>query len=348
MKAILLAETHQPVQYIDTDEPTAGPGDVLVKLQAAALNHRDVFIQKGLYPGIKLPVILGSDGVGTVEDTGEGVDASWKRQSIIINPALNWGPNPNSYGADFQILGMPTNGTFAEYLRISIDSIHHKPNHLSIEQAAALPLAGLTAWRALMTRAGLHRTNDSVERPEKVLITGIGGGAALFALQFAVAAGAEVWVTSGSDKKIEKARELGATGGVNYRQADWHKALLAQTGTGNTTGGNRGYFDVIIDSAGGPGFAKLIDVAAPGGRIAFFGSTTGNITDIIPPKVFFKQLSIFGSTMGTASEFTAMLSFVSDHQIVPVIDTVMPLADTQEAMHKMDEGSQLGKIVLSI
>jgi zinc-binding alcohol dehydrogenase/oxidoreductase len=348
MKAILLAETHQPVQYVDTDEPTIGPGEVLIKLQAAALNHRDVFVQKGLYPGIKLPVIPGSDGAGMVIETGEGVDSSWKGQSVIINPALNWGPNPKFYGADFQILGMPTNGTFAEYLRIPTDSIHHKPNHLSVEQAAALPLAGLTAWRALMTRAGLYRSSDSSAISEKVLITGIGGGAALFALQFAVAAGAEVWVTSGSDDKIEKAKEMGAAGGVNYRQADWHKALLAQTGTGNTTGGNRGYFDVIIDSAGGPGFARLIDVAAPGGRIAFFGSTTGNITDIIPSKVFFKQLSIFGSTMGTPGEFTAMLSFVSDHQLVPVIDRVVPLSDTEQAMQKMDAGSQFGKIVLSI
>lgn len=348
MKAILLVETHQPVQYVDTNEPTSGPGEVLVKLQAAALNHRDVFIQKGLYPGIKLPVILGSDGAGTVKETGEGVDLSWKGQSVIINPALNWGPNPKFYGPDFQILGMPANGTLTEYLSIPTNYIHHKPNHLSVEQAAALPLAGLTAWRALMTRAGLARTSDGTAISEKVLITGIGGGAALFALQFAVAAGSEVWVTSGSDEKIEKAKELGATGGVNYRQPDWHKALLAQTGTGSSTGGNRGYFDVIIDSAGGPGFAKLIDVAAPGGRIAFFGSTTGNITDIIPSKVFFKQLSIFGSTMGTPGEFTAMLSFVADHQIIPVIDTVIPLSDAQLAMQKMDAGSQLGKIVLSI
>ena len=348
MKAILLAETHQPVQYVDIDEPTAGPGEVLIKLQAAALNHRDVFVQKGLYPGIKLPVILGSDGAGTVAETGEGVDLSWKGQSVIINPALNWGPNPKFYGADFQILGMPTNGTFAEYLRISTDYLHHKPDHLSVEQAAALPLAGLTAWRALMTRAGLYRSSDGSAISEKVLITGIGGGAALFALQFAVAAGAEVWVTSGSDEKIEKAKAMGAAGGINYKQADWHKALLAQTGTGSSTGGNRGYFDVIIDSAGGAGFARLIDVAAPGGRIAFFGSTTGNITDIIPSKVFFKQLSIFGTTMGTPGEFTAMLAFVTDHQIVPVIDAVIPLSDTEQAMQKMDAGSQIGKLVLSI
>lgn len=346
MKAIYLEGIHQPVQLIDAPMPTAGPGEVLIKLQAASLNHRDVFVQQGLYPGIKLPVILGSDGAGVVVDTGEGVEASWQGQAVIINPAMNWGDNPKYYGADFQILGMPTNGTFADYVVVKSNYIHRKPHHLTFEQAAALPLAGLTAWRALMTKAGLNKSG--VMAPEKVLITGIGGGAALFALQFAVAAGAEVWVTSGSDEKLEKAIGLGAVGGINYRQPDWHKALLAQAGAGRPGNSARGYFDVIIDSAGGPGFAKLIDVAAPGGRIAFFGGTTGNITDIIPPKVFFKQLSIFGTTMGTESEFADMISLVSEQQIVPVLDEVFPLADIKTAMNKMETGAQFGKIVLSI
>lgn len=341
MNAIYLEGIHQPIQYIDRPMPAAGPGDVLVKLQAAALNHRDVYIQQGLYPAIKLPVILGSDGAGIVAEVGEGVDPVWKGQSIIINPAMHWGSNPNFYGADFRILGMPHNGTFAEYVAVGVKYIHHKPNHLSFEQAAAIPLAGLTAWRALMTRAGLHA--DGGNTPEKVLITGIGGGAALFALQFAVAAGAEVWVTSGSDEKLVKAKALGATGGINYHEPDWHKALMTQTG-----GGRSGYFNVIIDSAGGPGFAKLIDVATAGGRIALFGGTTGNITDIVPPKVFFKQLSIFGSTMGTEREFADMIAFVADKQIVPAVDEIVPLADTEQAMRKMDEGRQFGKIVLQI
>ncbi|MBD2754890.1 zinc-binding dehydrogenase [Spirosoma validum] len=341
MKAILLPEKHQPVQYIDVPKPSAGSGEVLIKVQAAALNHRDVFIQQGLYPKIKLPVILGSDGSGIVEEVGEGVDPVWRGQAVIINPGMGWGDNPRFDGPDFRILGMPENGTFAEYVTVGVNYIHHKPNHLSFEQAAALPLTGLTAWRALMTRARLHA--DGNNAPEKVLITGIGGGAALFALQFAVAAGAEVWVTSGSEEKLEKAKALGATGGINYHEADWHKALLAQTG-----GGRSGYFDVIIDSAGGAAFAKLIDVAAPGGRIAFYGGTTGNITDIVPAKVFFKQLSIFGSTMGNEREFADMLAFVIDKQIVPIIDEIMPLRDANQAMQKMDAGKQTGKIILQI
>ncbi|GAB2570182.1 zinc-binding dehydrogenase [Spirosoma areae] len=339
MKAALLAETHKPVQLIDAPMPVAGPGQVLLKVEAAALNHRDIFIQQGLYPGIKLPAILGSDGAGVVADVGEGVDPVWRGQAVVINPALHWGNNPKFYGSDFRILGMPDNGTFAEYIAIDATNIYHKPAHLSFEQAAALPLVGLTVWRALVTRAGLHTGGT----PEKVLITGIGGGAALVALQIAVAAGSEVWVTSGSDDKVAKAMELGATGGVNYREPDWHKTLMARTGAGRP-----GYFDVIIDSAGGPGFARLIDLAAPGGRIAFFGGTTGTITDISPPKVFFKQLSIFGSTMGTEKEFASLMTFVADNQLVPVIDEILPLTSIEQAMQRMDAGKQFGKIILKI
>ncbi|AKD57982.1 quinone oxidoreductase family protein [Spirosoma radiotolerans] len=344
MKAILLAEKNQPVQRIDAPMPTAGPGEVLVKIDAAALNHRDVFIQQGLYPGIKLPAILGSDGAGTVMAVGEGMDTAWRGQAVVINPAMHWGDNPRFYGPDFRILGMPDQGTFAEYIVVGKAYIHPKPAHLSFEQAAALPLAGLTAWRALMTRAALHTSGT----PEKVLITGIGGGAALFALQFAVSAGAEVWVTSGSEEKLAKAKALGATGGVNYRDPDWAKTLMSQAGGASSNSVMSGCFDVIIDSAGGSGFAKLINVAAPGGRIAFFGGTTGNITDILPPKVFFKQLSIYGSTMGTEHEFADMLSFVDTHKIVPVVDEVLPLDEIEEAMKKMDSGKQFGKIVLKI
>ncbi len=344
MKAILLAGTHQPVQLIDAPMPAAGPGEVLVQIRAAALNHRDVFIQKGQYPGIKLPVILGSDGAGVVAEVGEGVDPVWRDRAVIINCSLNWGPNPAFYGPDFTILGMPANGTFAEYVAVPAKYIHPKPTHLTFVQAAALPLAGLTAWRALMTRAGLH-----VGQPaEKVLITGIGGGAALFALQFAVGSGAEVWATSGSDEKLAKAAALGASGGVNYRQPNWAKTLMTQIGGSHPGSAARGYFDVIIDSAGGAGFAKLVDLAAAGGRIALFGGTTGTITEVAPPKVFFKQLSIYGSTMGTEREFADMLAFVDDRKMIPVIDQTVALADAEDALRRMDEGKQFGKIILTI
>ncbi|GAB3245885.1 zinc-binding dehydrogenase [Larkinella harenae] len=341
MKAIFQSELHQPARYTDIEKPVAGPGEVIVQIKAAAINHRDVYVQHGLYPKMQLPVVLGSDGAGIVIELGEGVDSTWQNQEVIINPALNWGANPHFYGPDFKILGMPDNGTFAEYLKIEANYLHRKPAHLSFEQAAALPLTGLTAWRALMTRAGLQINRS--DQTERVLITGIGGGAALAALQFAQVAGAEVWVTSGSDEKLQRAQELGATGGVLYRDADWPKRLLNQTG-----GGKGGYFDVIIDSAAGPGFAKLIDVAAPGGRIVFYGGTTGNITDVAPSKVFFKQLTIFGTTMGTNPEFTDMTHFVDQHQLVPIIDEIVPLAETEQALRKIEAGKQFGKLVLNV
>lgn len=341
MKAIRLHETHQPVELVDIPTPTPGPGEVLVQLRAASLNHRDVFIQQRLYPGIKLPVTLGSDGAGVVTEVGEGVDRVWRGLEVVINCSHNWGNNPRYYGPDFRILGMPDDGTFAEYIVVKAKYLHHKPRHLSFEQAAAIPLVGLTAWRALMTRAGLHMSGANT--PEKVLITGIGGGAALLAMKFALAVGAEVWVTSGSDEKIEKAKALGAKGGVNYNDPDWVKALMSQTG-----GGKNGYFDVIIDSAGGSSFARLVDAAASGGRIAIFGGTSGNLTDVVPAKVFFKQLNIMGTTMGTEHEFTDMIAFVSERQIEPVIDEVFPLAQAEQALRKMDAGKQFGKLVLTI
>lgn len=336
MKAIRLTELYQPVALTDVPQPVAQSGEVLIKLKAAALNHRDVFVQKGLYPGTTVPVIPGSDGAGIVEAVGESVDPQSVGQEVIINPGLNWGDNPHFYSPTFKILGMPDNGTFAEYVAISAKNIYPKPAHLSFEEAAALPLVGLTAWRALMTRAGL-------KSGDKVLITGVGGGAALLALQLAVAAGVEVWITSGSDEKIERAKALGATGGANYKDPDWHKNLMKATG-----GGKIGYFNVIIDSASGPDFAKLMDVAAPGGRIAVFGGTTGNITNVAPSKVFFKQLNIVGTTMGSDAEFADMIAFVNQHQIKPVVDEVFALADAEQALRKMDDGKQFGKLVLAI
>ncbi len=345
MRAIQLPALHQPLALVDLPDPTPGPGEVIVGVKATALNHRDVYIQQGLYPGIVLPGVPGSDGAGIVSAVGEGVDPVWMGREVVINPAMNWGENPAYYTLQFKILGMPDNGTFAEKVVVPIGNVYPKPAHLSFEQASALPLAGLTAWRALMSRAVL-KINAQV--PERVLITGVGGGAALFALQFAVAAGAEVWVTSGSPEKLDKAVALGAKGGVNYKEPDWHKTLLKEATRNNIFQMKAGYFDVIIDSAAGPDFAKLTQVAAVGGRIAVFGGTTGKITDVQPSVVFFKQLSIFGSTMGSDAEFAAMLQLVSAHKLVPVIDSVRPLAEAQAAYDRMTAGQQLGKLVLTV
>jgi zinc-binding alcohol dehydrogenase/oxidoreductase len=322
MKALVLVEKDQPLSYQDVPTPQNTEGGYsIIKLKAAALNHRDVWINKGMYGGIKYPSILGSDGAGTDENG----------KAVIINPSINWGADPRAQGKDFRILGLPDDGTFAEYIRIETSNVVPKPKHLTFEQAAALPLAGLTGYRALFTKCG-------AKAGEKVLVSGIGGGVALFVLQFAVAAGCEVWVTSGSDEKIEKAKKLGAKGGFNYHTEGWAKEATAQTGG----------FDVIIDSAAGAGFADLIKVCKAAARISFFGGTTGAITGVSPQIVFYKQITIMGTTMGTAQEFSKMVKFVSKNKIVPVVDSVFDLKDGNEALKRMDEGKQFGKIVLKI
>jgi len=320
MHALSLLGLHQPLEYTSTPDPIPTEDEVVVQLHAAALNHRDVYIMQGSYAGIQYPVILGSDGAGT-----------YRGKAVIINPTLDWGDNPTVQGKNFQILGMPTNGTFAEAVTVPKKNLFPKPEHLTWEQAAALPLAGLTAWRALFTRCGLRSG-------ERVLVSGIGGGAALFALTFAVTAGASVWVTSGSADKIERAISLGAKSGVNYKDADWDKQLKRDAGG----------FDVIIDSAGGDGFAALVGLCNPGARIGVFGGTAGKINGLSPQMIFWKQISIYGSTMGSPADFKGMLQFVNKHHIIPVVDSVLPLREGNVAMERMTSGAQFGKLVLKI
>jgi zinc-binding alcohol dehydrogenase/oxidoreductase len=320
MKALVLEGEKQALQYKETENPKAENGKVVVDIKAAALNHRDVYVTQGLYPGIIYPIILGSDGAGFFEG-----------REVIINPSLNWGGHPNFQQKDYKILGLPDNGTFAEQLLISETQIYDKPAHLSFEQAAALPLGGLTAFRALFTKCNL-------QKGEKVLISGVGGGVALFACQFAIAVGAQVYVTSGSEEKISKAIELGAKGGANYKSADWHKELAKQAGG----------FDVIIDSAGGDGFTNLLKAANSGCRIAIYGGTRGKIQNISPQILFWKQISIFGTTMGNDDDFKAMLNFVNQHQITPIVDSIFDLKDGNTAFEIMDKGLQFGKIVLRV
>jgi zinc-binding alcohol dehydrogenase/oxidoreductase len=331
MKASVLEGINQPMRLQDVPKPTPAAGEVLVRLRAAALNHRDVWIQKGQYAGLKYPCIVGSDGAGVVADTGPGVDKSWIGKEVIINPGLFWGDHPAFPSKNFRILGLPDDGTFAEFIKIPCSQVYPKPAHLSFEAAAAIPLAGLTAYRALFSRAGL-------QAGERVLITGIGGGVALFVLQFALAAGAQVYVTSGSDEKISKACEMGAIGGANYREEGWSKKLVAQA---------QG-FDVIVDSAGGEGFARLIEAAAPGGRLVAYGGTRGAWKEISPQRVFYKQLNIMGTTMGSSKEFGAMLGLMEDKHLQPIIDQVFPFSDAEQAMRKMDNSEQFGKLVLRI
>lgn len=328
MKAVVIPAINA-LEIRDVSAPQLQSGEVRVRLRAAALNHRDVWIRKGQYAGLKYPSVVGSDGAGVVSDRAHDVDAAWLGKEVIINPSFDWGDQPKAQGKEFAILGLPRDGTLAEEIAVPVDQLAAKPDFLSWEEAAALPLAGLTAYRALFSRA-------NVRAGERVLISGVGSGVATFALQFAVASGAPVWVTSSSPEKIEGARGLGAQGGFLYTEKDWSKKAQE----------NAGPFDVIVDSAGGEGFSHLIDVAAPGGRIVFFGATRGDPNTLPMRKIFWKQLTLLGTTMGSPSDWTNLVKFVTQHKIKPVVSHVFPLERAKEAFDHMERGEQFGKIVL--
>lgn len=332
MKAVLFRGKDHPLTIEEVKKPKPVKDQVLLRIRYAALNHRDLWVIQEQAQHFPNGIILGSDGVGVVEDVGEDADPLLVGAEVVINPSLEWGNNPIVQGDHFKILGFPDHGTFAQYVVISKKYIFEKPEHLSAEESAAVPLSALTAYRALFTKARLRAK-------EKVLITGIGGGAALWALQFANAYQARVYVTSGSEEKLAKAKSLGAIGGFNYKDPDW--ALKAQKEAG-------GGFDIIIDSAGGDQFAKYIELAMPGGRIVNFGRTAGNITELSTRLLYWKQLSIHGTTMGTRDEFLSMLELLESRNIKPVIDQVFPLEKIHQAIERMLQGNQFGKIVLKV
>jgi zinc-binding alcohol dehydrogenase/oxidoreductase len=331
MKAIVLESAENPLVIKDVAKPTPGPGEVLVQIKAAALNRRDWWITQGKYAGIKYPTILGADGAGIVAEAGEGA-TEWLNKEVIINPSHNWGEHPEFQSKEFKILGLPEDGTLAEYVLVKAEYLYPKPAQLSWEQAASLPLAGLTSYRALFTKA-------HIKKGDKVLVIGVGAGTGSFLLQFALAAGAQVFVTSGTGEKIEMAKQMGASAGVNYKAQDWAEELKHLSGGG---------FDIVVDSNLGPDFAKIPDLCNPGGRIVFFGGTAGDIPELNGRPIFWKQLQLLGTTMGTQDDFKAMLNFVNDHQIIPVIDEVFALADAKKAFDKMGASKQFGKIVINL
>ncbi len=332
MRAVFFKGKDQPlvIQQIKKFKPVKD--QVLIRLHNAALNHRDLWTwREQTLPGSE-GIILGSDGSGIIEDVGEEADTLLIGSEVIINPSLDWGSNSVVQGNTFRILGFPDSGTFSDYIVISKKYVFEKPEHLNFAESAAVPLSGLTAYRALFSKARLRSK-------EKVLITGVGGGAALWVLQFAVAYHGRVYVTSGSDEKLIKAKALGAIAGFNYKDTEWQQKAVKESGGG---------FDIIIDSAGGDQFSKLIELALPGGRIVNFGRTAGNITNISTRLLYWKQLSIHGTTMGTRDEFLSMLDFVENRKIKPVVDQIFPLEKIEDAVKRMEQGDQFGKIILQI
>lgn len=335
MQAIVQRATGGPevLKLEEVEDPTPGPGEVVVRLRAAALNRRDLWIRLGQYAGIKLPIIPGADGAGVIERVGEGVDHARVGQEVVIDPAMDWGDNPHAQGRSFRILGLPDDGTYAQLVRVPIANVQPRPAALSWEETAALPLAGLTAYRALVTRGRL-------QAGEWVLVPGIGGGVSSFVLLIAHYLGARVLVTSGSDEKLARARALGAEAGFNYRDPNWVKAARAATeGEGP---------DLIVESVGGDSFNQLLDVVRPGGRIVSYGATLGPVPELQMRRIFWKQVDVLGSTMGRPGEFAMMLSLFGEGTLRPAIDRVFPLAEAGAAQDRMREAAQFGKIVLAI
>jgi zinc-binding alcohol dehydrogenase/oxidoreductase len=316
VKAIRIHEDGGPevLRYEDAPDPTPAEGEVLVRLRAAALNRIDLWIRSGR-PSVPKPRILGSDGAGERVDTGE---------RVVINPGLDDGR---------LIVGEHTDGTDAELIAVPEEYVVPIPDELPFEEAAAFPLVFETAYRMLVTKAQLREG-------EWVLVWGIGGGVATASLAIAKAFGARVLVTSSSDPKLERARELGADAAVNHASGDVPEAVKQATGGEGV--------DVVVEHVGEATWKTSLAVVRPGGRVVVCGATSGPNPPAALHRVWWKQLSILGSSMGSPDDFHAVWDLIDAGKARPVVDEVFPLANARGAHERLEAGRQLGKIVLSI
>jgi NADPH:quinone reductase-like Zn-dependent oxidoreductase len=318
MKAIRIHEDGGPdvLRYEDAPDPEPGPGEVLVRLRAASLNHLDLWVRKGL-PSVPKPRILGADGAGIREDTGE---------RVVINPGIE-------HGEQISVVGEHMDGTHAELVAVPETNVYPLPDEISFEDAAAFPLVFETAYRLLVTRARLREG-------EWVLLWGIGSGVATAGLAIAKALGAKALVTSSSDEKLERATALGADATVNHATGEVREAVKEATGSAGV--------EVVLEHVGEATWQTSIQAARSGGRIAVCGATSGPNPPAALHRIWWKQLSILGSTMGTREDFEAAYELVKSGRAKPVVDSVYPLEEARAAHERMEAGEQFGKIVLSI
>jgi NADPH:quinone reductase-like Zn-dependent oxidoreductase len=318
VKAIRIHEDGGPevLRYEDAPEPEPVPGEVLVRLRAASLNHLDLWIRKGL-PSVPKPRILGADGAGVREDTGE---------RVVINPGIE-------HGDRITVVGEHMDGTHAELVAVPEGNVYPLPESLSFEDAAAFPLVFETAYRLLVTKAQLRKG-------EWVLLWGIGSGVASAGLVISKALGARTLVTSASDEKLERARELGADATVNHATGDVRAAVKEATeGPG---------VDVVLEHVGEATWQTSLQAARPGGRIAVCGATSGPNPPAALHRIWWKQLTIYGSTMGMRGDFEAAYDLVRSGRARPVVDSVYPLADARAAHERLEAREQFGKIVFTV
>lgn len=341
MKAVRIHEHGgvEKLRYEEAPEPTlAGPNDAIVKLKAASLNHIDIWIRRGLTGvEIALPHILGGDGAGVIAEAGDQVRNIKTGDAVCLYPPSGCGRcefciNGREYMCvKLRVLGERENGTYAEYARVPARNCFPIPPGLSFEQAAAFPLVYITVWRMLVTNAQL-------KPGEHVLILGIGGGVATAALQLAAHIGTHIIVTSSSDEKLEKAKTLGAEHGINYKNADFAKEVRRLT--------NKRGVDVVVDCVGGDGWIKSLASLAKGGRLVTCGATAGANPPTDIRRIFWNNLTIFGSTLGDRADFREVLNFMEASRTKPVVDQVFPLRDAAAAQKRLEEGKQFGKILL--
>ncbi len=340
MKALAFSEHGglDKLRYMDVPDPKIGDGDVLVKVRACALNHLDLFVREGL-PGLKLPLPFwsGCDIAGEIAAVGSAVTGRTIGERVAVNPNLHCGrcefcaKGETSLCSAYGILGEHAHGGLAEYVKVAADKVVPLPDAVGFEEAAAFILVNMTAWRMLVTQARLRAGED-------LLIIGVGGGVSSTAVQIGKLCGARVWVTSSSDDKLARARELGADEGINYAKEDWVRVIGQKTG-------RRGV-DVVLENVGAATWAGSIRSLAKGGRLVTCGGTSGPVCETDVRQVFWKQISIIGSTMSTNAEFATVMSQLFRGRLRGIVDSVMPLAEGAAAQQKLAEGKQFGKIVL--
>ncbi|MCX9098010.1 zinc-binding dehydrogenase [Bacillus anthracis] len=312
------------LQYKFLSETHPNAGEVKVKLKAAGLNHRDLFIINNRKE-MDLPLVIGSDGAGIVTEIGEGVSADLLQAEVIINPSIGW-ENIAEVPELPEVLGGPKDGTFAEYVIVPAENVVEKPSYLTWEESGVLALSALTAYRALFTKGRL-------KCGEHVLIPGIGGGVATFAMLFSKAIGAKVSVTSRVENKRKFAETYGADSSFNS-SGNWEESLYGEK------------VDLIIDSIGPATFLKYFDVLKPNGRIVNFGASSGDKIELPLRALFYNQIDIMGTSMGSREEFNDMIRFIEKYKIKPIIDKVYSLEEAIQALSRMEQGEQFGNIAL--
>ncbi|EOR01038.1 hypothetical protein J056_004850 [Wallemia ichthyophaga EXF-994] len=316
------------------------PHEAVLKVNAVGFNHRDKWIRNGLYPETEGGQTMGSDAAGVVIADGEGEKSALIGQRYFINPSRGWFSNKKHSEERFILPGgcKDADGVFATAVKVDKKYLIPTPAHLTDEQAAAWPLAAVTAWRATFVKA-------EVEKGDNVLITGIGGGVALQALQFAVAKGANAYVTSSSPDKLTRAvKEFGAKGGANYKDADWPAQLKKQMPA------EHAYLDAVVDSAGGDIVAKVNPILQPGSSIAIYGMAASSPKTTITMMDVIKNFNLKGSTIGSLDELKQATEFMSAHKLVPVVDhpVINGLENAEEGFQRLANGSQMGNVVINV